>query len=125
MAGPVLLAHLNHLAKSARETGDNRSYVERAVPSLGIVNHGGKLDSGLKDKLSRRLTAAEDRYRDNLAPFLNETHVAAGFNVLRSRLAGILCEGRLKRPHQAQANPSDDNQRERRRAAIHGKPSIH
>lgn len=86
MAGPVLLAHFNHFAKSARETGDNRSYVEQAVPFL-VLNHGGKRDFRLEDKLSHRLIAAEDRYRDNHTPFLNETHVAAAFNALRSRLA--------------------------------------
>lgn len=85
MAGPVLLARFNHFAKSARETEDNRSYVEQAVRFL-LLNHGGKRDFRLEEKLSRRLTAAEDRYRDNHAPFLNETHVAAAFNALRARL---------------------------------------
>jgi len=83
MSGPVLLTHFNHLAKSARETGDNCSYVEQA---LAFFSHGKAIDSRLSSKLSHRLIAAEDRYRDNLPPFLNEMNVATAFNALRSTL---------------------------------------
>jgi hypothetical protein len=83
MTGPVLLTYFNDLAKSAHKTGDSRSYVEHTLTFFRVKD----FDSRLSDKLSRRLIAAEDRYRDNIAPFSTETNVAAAFNALRSSLA--------------------------------------
>lgn len=83
MTGPVLLTYFNGLAKSAHETGDTRSYVEQTLAFSKIKG----LHFRLSERLSRRLIAAEDRYRDNVAPFLTDTNVAAAFNALRSSLA--------------------------------------